>query len=158
MPPGPVPTLGVASHPRSFLRHRHTTIPEHMPSAHRRYVAWTPVRMMREAGSIGPAIIALMEAVMKARPHPERGFRAGLGILHLASSLRLADMQHDARCEQSSSRLWCGRKSNYGQGSCKGARTGASRLRMRVTLSLPLMDGKTSGGCLGSMFDYSPGV
>ncbi len=26
----------IASHPRSHLRHRHTTTPEHMPSAHRR--------------------------------------------------------------------------------------------------------------------------
>jgi hypothetical protein len=27
----------VASHARSFVRHRHTTVAEHMPSAHRRY-------------------------------------------------------------------------------------------------------------------------
>ena len=32
----------VASHARSHVRHRHTTIPEHMPSAHRRYADWTP--------------------------------------------------------------------------------------------------------------------
>jgi transposase len=45
----------VASHARSFVRHRHTTTPEHMPSSHRRCAAWTPSRMMREAGKIGPA-------------------------------------------------------------------------------------------------------
>ena len=28
--------------------------------------------MMREAGKIGPATIALIEAVMKAKPHPEQ--------------------------------------------------------------------------------------
>jgi transposase len=74
----------VASHVRSFLRNRHTTIAGHMPSAHRRYAEWTPARMMREAAKIGPATIALIETVMKAKPHPEQGFRACLGILRLA--------------------------------------------------------------------------
>ena len=39
--------------------------------------------MMREAASIGPATIALVEAIMKAKPHPEQGFRSCLGIMHL---------------------------------------------------------------------------
>ena len=76
----------VASHARSQLRNRHTTIPEHMPSAHRRYAEWTPARMMREAAKIGPATVALVEAIMRAKPHPEQGFRACLGILRLAKS------------------------------------------------------------------------
>ena len=42
--------------------------------------------MMREAAKIGPATIALVEAIMKAKPHPEQGFRACLGILRLARS------------------------------------------------------------------------
>jgi transposase len=87
----------VASHARSFLRHRHTTTPEHMPSAHRRYAAWTPARMMREAGSIGPATIALVEAIMKAKPHPEQGFRACLGILRLARSYGSARLEAACR-------------------------------------------------------------
>ena len=40
--------------------------------------------MMREARKIGPATIALVQAIMKAKPHPEQGFRACLGILRLA--------------------------------------------------------------------------
>jgi len=73
----------VASHPRSSLHHRHTTIAEHMPSAHRRYAEWTPQRLMREAAKVGPATIALIEAIMKAKPHPEQGFRSCLGIISL---------------------------------------------------------------------------
>jgi transposase len=34
----------VASHACSHARRRHTTVPEHMPSAHRRYAEWTPAR------------------------------------------------------------------------------------------------------------------
>ena len=75
----------IASHVRSRA-HKHTTIPEHMPSSHRRYAEWSPARMLREAEKIGPATIALFEAIMKAKPHPEQGFRSCLGILSLVKS------------------------------------------------------------------------
>jgi transposase len=68
------------------VRNRHTTIIEHMPSAHRRYAEWTPARMMSEAASIGPATVALFEAIMQAKPHPEQGFRSCLGIISLLKS------------------------------------------------------------------------
>ena len=74
----------VASHAFSAVRNRHTTIAEHMPSAHRRYAEWTPARLMREAEMIGSATLALFEAIMHAKPHPEQGFRSCLGILRLA--------------------------------------------------------------------------
>jgi transposase len=73
----------VAAHQRNPRQHRHTTIPEHMPSAHRRYADWTPTRLLREAAAIGPATIALVERILAAKPHPEQGFRACLGILRL---------------------------------------------------------------------------
>src|SRR3954451_22539812 len=70
-------------HARNPRPHRHTTVPEHMPSAHRRYADWTPTRLLREAAAIGPATIALVERILSAKPHPEQGFRACLGILRL---------------------------------------------------------------------------
>jgi len=76
----------VASHARSALRNRHTTIAEHMPSSHRRYAEWTPARIDREAERIGPAAAGLCAAIMRAKPHPEQGFRACLGILRLTKS------------------------------------------------------------------------
>jgi transposase len=39
--------------------------------------------MKGEAAKIGPAAVALFAAIMKARPHPEQGFRSCLGILGL---------------------------------------------------------------------------
>ena len=42
--------IRVAGHVRNPLQHRHTTIADHMPSAHRRYADWTPTRLLREAG------------------------------------------------------------------------------------------------------------
>jgi transposase len=76
----------VASHVRSWITYKHTTLPEHMPSSHRRYAEWNPARMLHKAGTIGPATVALFEAIMKAKPHPEQGFRSCLGIIGLTKS------------------------------------------------------------------------
>jgi transposase len=43
----------IASHARSGVKRRHTTIPEHMPSAHRRYAFWTPARLLAAAEKVG---------------------------------------------------------------------------------------------------------
>ncbi len=74
----------VASHQRSAVPRRHTTIPEHMPSAHRRYAFWTPARLLAAAEKIGPSTAALCRIIMQAKPHPEQGFRSCLGVLSLA--------------------------------------------------------------------------
>ncbi len=87
----------VAAHAFSPVRRRHTTVPEHMPSAHRRYAEWTPTRMMAEAARIGPATVALFEAIMKAKPHPEQGFRSCLGILRLEKSYGAARVEAAAK-------------------------------------------------------------
>jgi transposase len=76
----------IASHARSWLPHKHTTLPEHMPSSHRRYAEWSPARMLRKGSEIGPATIALFETIMKVKPHPEQGFRSCLGIIGLVHS------------------------------------------------------------------------
>jgi transposase len=74
----------VAVHPRGGHRGRHTTVPEHMPSAHRRYADWTIERIRREAGALGPSTGTLVGRILESKPHPEQGFRACLGILRLA--------------------------------------------------------------------------
>lgn len=76
----------IASHAFSAVRNRHTTTTEHMPSAHRRYAEWTPARMMDAAAEVGPATVALFEAIMRDKPHPEQGFRSCLGVLSLVKS------------------------------------------------------------------------
>jgi transposase len=76
----------IASHARAPNRRGHTTIAEHMPSAHRRHGQWTPQSLIAAAERVGPSTAAFFEAVMADRPHPEQGFRACLGILSLARS------------------------------------------------------------------------
>ncbi len=83
----------VGSHVRVPHRRGHTTIPEHMPDAHRRHAQWTPARLLEEAGKVGSSTMGLCEAVMAARPHPEQGFRTCLGILGPARTYGAARLE-----------------------------------------------------------------
>jgi transposase len=87
----------VASHLRSTLPHRPTTIAEHMPSSHRRYRDWTHERIRSEAAKVGSATVALFEAIMKAKPHPEHGFRSCLGIIGLTRSYGVTRLETASR-------------------------------------------------------------
>src|SRR5258708_18684112 len=69
----------IAVHLRASGNRKHTTVPEHMPSSHRRYAGWTIERIREDARKIGPATAALCEQILENRPHPEQGYRACLG-------------------------------------------------------------------------------
>jgi transposase len=86
----------IASHARSFQRGRHTTVPEHMPLAHRQHMEWSPSRLVNWAGTIGSQTRALVSAILAERPHPEQGYRSCLGVLRLAK--RYGDARLEAAC------------------------------------------------------------
>jgi transposase len=86
----------VASHLRSTVPHRPTTVAEHMPSAHRRYRDWTHERIRRDAAAIGPDADTLIDVILRSRPHPEQGFRSAVGILGLVK--RYGPDRVDAAC------------------------------------------------------------
>jgi transposase len=73
----------IAAHLRCSGNRKHTTVPERMPSSHRRHADWTIARIRREAAGIGPSTALLCELILENRPHPEQGFRACLGIVRL---------------------------------------------------------------------------
>ncbi len=73
----------VATHLRSLRPHRPSTVADHMPSSHRRYRDWTHERIQCEAAAIGDDTAALVEIILRSRPHPEQGFRSCIGILGL---------------------------------------------------------------------------
>jgi len=74
----------VASHLRDDTKGRHTTLKEHMPESHRRYLEWSPSRIINWAKRTGESTAQLVENIMKHRKHPEQGYRSCLGILRLA--------------------------------------------------------------------------
>jgi transposase len=73
----------VASHARSYEPCRHTTIPEHMPKAHREHLDWTPSRLIEWGRKSGEATEKLVSLILESRRHPEQGYRPCLGILRL---------------------------------------------------------------------------
>jgi DNA replication protein DnaC len=77
----------IASHLRSRLRNRHTTILQHMPSAHRRYAEWTPSRMMRHA--VGVWLKTGANLLLFGPP--------GAGKSHLSAAIGLALVENGWR-------------------------------------------------------------
>jgi transposase len=74
----------VAAHVRSYLKGKHTTLPEHMPAAHRKHLKWTPGRLLNWGQKIGVGTRAVVQWQLDNRPHPEQGYRACLGLLNLS--------------------------------------------------------------------------
>jgi len=73
----------IASHRRSYQKHGYTTVPEHMPPAHRAREEWTAERLIAWASKSGPATAAAIEQLLTAREHPQQAFKACLGVLRL---------------------------------------------------------------------------
>jgi transposase len=73
----------VACHQRSYKR-GYTTVPEHMPKAHREYAEWTPERLVNWAAKTGAATAKLVETILADKVHPQQGFNSCMGIISLA--------------------------------------------------------------------------
>jgi transposase len=86
----------VAAHRRSYEKYQHTTLEEHRPKAHQKYLEWTPSRIMDWAGKNGPNTRELASCIMESRKHPEQGFRSCLGIMRLAK--RYSPERLEAAC------------------------------------------------------------
>jgi transposase len=87
----------VASHVRSYVLAKATTLTEHMPKAHQKYVGRTPSRLIEDAQQIGHDTGQLVEAILAAKRHPEQGYRSCLGILRLAKTHPAERMEAAAR-------------------------------------------------------------
>jgi transposase len=55
---------------RAGGNHKHTIVPEPMPSSHRRYAGWTIEHIRVDARLIGPVTASLCELILEQRPHP----------------------------------------------------------------------------------------
>ena len=86
----------VAAHVRSFRRGGYSTVKEHMPEAHRRYLDWTPERLLRWGQKIGAATGAVIETILAARRHPQQAFNACFGVLRLANGF--GEQRLEAAC------------------------------------------------------------
>jgi transposase len=99
----------VASHVRSHLKGRHTTVAEHMPASHRSYAEWTPQRLIRWAEKTGPAAASVVQSILERRAHPQQGFRSALGIMRLGKSF--GEERLEAACRRALTLGACSYKS-----------------------------------------------
>jgi len=88
----------IASHPRSALKGRHTTVAAHLAPAHQQVAGWNAQRFLDWAATVGPQTQAAIEQVLRSRPHPQQGYRTALGILRLAKAH--GDDRLEAACQR----------------------------------------------------------
>ena len=74
----------ITTHVRSFVKYDYSTYPEHRPASHRAHLEWTPSRLIDWGRSVGVHTAAVIEYVIRSKPHPEQGYRSALGILRLS--------------------------------------------------------------------------
>jgi transposase len=86
----------ITSHRRLFGRGLSSTYAEHMPSSHRAHAEWTPSRIIRWAERSGAATGRVVAEILRARPHPEQGYRSCLGLLRLGK--RYGEARLEAAC------------------------------------------------------------
>ncbi|MBF0462987.1 MAG: transposase [Magnetococcales bacterium] len=78
----------VASHCRSHVKGRKTTVAGHMPDAHRFYLeSQSPDYVLELANLIGISTRQMAEVILGKQRHPQQGVRACLGILRLGDQL-----------------------------------------------------------------------
>ncbi len=88
----------VASHIRSSKRGGYTTLPQHRPKSHQRYLEWTPERIVRWAAQNGPCTEELITKMLNSRPHPKQGFRSCWGIMRLGT--KHSAQRFEAACQR----------------------------------------------------------
>jgi transposase len=76
----------IAAHARSFVKHRYTTLPDHMPAAHQKYQEWSPERIKAWAKKTCPQTVLFVDTLMKSKAHVEQAYRACLGVFRLSQS------------------------------------------------------------------------
>jgi transposase len=86
----------IAVHTRSHIRYGFTTLKEHMPPAHLAQAEWSPERMKRWAGKIGPQTSQFIDHMIASRAFPQQAFRSCLGLLRMSD--RFGEMRLEKAC------------------------------------------------------------
>lgn len=92
-------TRRIASHVRSSKPGAHSTHREHQPASHRAHAEWTPQTLLAWAETTGESTRHVVAQILDAKPHPEQGYRACLGLRSLAKKHGSARLE--AACHRS---------------------------------------------------------
>jgi hypothetical protein len=88
----------VAAHPRNYNSYkRYSTLPEHMPEAHKAVSGWSSERFLSWAEKTGPNTRELIKSILESREYPVQTYRACMGIMRLGKNYSTAIMENASR-------------------------------------------------------------
>ena len=90
----------VASHRRSYLKGKYTTLPEHRPESHRAVMKWPPERLINWGKSVGPSVGILIEKILFSRKHPEQAYMSAMGIIRLGTGKKYGKERTEKACKR----------------------------------------------------------
>jgi transposase len=99
----------VASHARSHEPGAATTVNDHRPQSHQRYLSWTPSRLLEWASRAGLATRSVADSILNSRRFPEQSYRACLGLIRLGE--RFGHERLEAACARALKFQACSYKS-----------------------------------------------
>ena len=89
----------VASHRRLTGRPgQYSTITEHMPQDHQRYLEWSGDRFRKWAERIGINTYSVVNAILTSKPVEQQTYRSCMGLLKLAE--KYSDSRLEAACKK----------------------------------------------------------
>lgn len=88
----------IAGHKRDDSPYKYTTIKEHMPKSHQKYLEWTPSRIINWATTIGESATRVIETLLDSQRHPEQGYRSCMGIMRLKK--QYSNVRIEAACNR----------------------------------------------------------
>ena len=89
----------IASHRRLTGRKgQYSTITEHMPSDHQKYLEWNGDRFRRWAERIGPNTCRVINSILASQRVEQQSYRSCMGLLKLAE--KYSDRRLEAACEK----------------------------------------------------------
>ena len=98
--------LRVCSHPRLFGRQgQYTTVTEHMPPAHQKYLEWNGERFVSWAESVGPDTKVVIKGIIASHKVEQQGYKSCMGVLKLAD--KYSTERLEAACKRALSYTPC---------------------------------------------------
>ncbi len=77
----------IATHKRTKSPYNHTTITDHLASAHKFVNDWNPERFITWGESIGQETKLMIINILKKKQHPEQAYKSCLGVLGMAKKV-----------------------------------------------------------------------
>ena len=74
----------IAAHQRNLRKHGYTTVRQHLPSHHQRWLDRSPKYYLEWARKISPEAMEVTQKILSSKPHVEQAYKSCEGILGLA--------------------------------------------------------------------------